>query len=417
MHESDMDTCAPGTTFDPQSRSFAQNPYDTYAALRSSIEPGYYEGIGGWLLSRYEDVDKAARNPGLVRSLEAFMGAEDIAEEKRKMNWHDMPNHSRFVQFSLLDSDGDVHFRLRLLVLRELSRDFVERQRGMIQSYVDKLLDRLLDQKEIDFVADLASHVPGHIIGNVLGVPDEDCPQLRIWSENVVQFFDVARTEEHKQLAEQATTEFYNYLQDLIAEREKKPGEDLISTLIAAKCAGELNDTELISTCMLILMAGHGSTIDVLGSGMHALLRYPEQLDRLRAKPEYIHTAVQEMFRFESPLPFFHRYATEETEVLGRRYPKGTKFGLLYGSANRDPNQFPSADRFDIARTPNRHIAFGRGAHLCLGNHLSRLDMEVIFLTLMKRVKTIELLEDEPQYKKGLSVRGPQSLRVLLAAA
>ena len=417
MPDSDPDTKAPGAAFDPQSESFAQNPYAAYSVLRSKDEPYFYEGVGGWLLSRNVDVEKAARDSRLVRSLEAFMCVEDIAEEKRKSNWHDMPNHSRFVQFSLLDSDGDVHFRLRLLVLRELSRNFVERQREMIQCYVDSLLDRLLERREIDFVADLASHVPGHIIGNVLGVPDEDCPQLRIWSENVVQFFDVARTEEHKLLAEQATTDFYHYLLDLIAQRKRQPKEDLVSTLIAANSAGELSETELISTCMLILMAGHGSTIDVLGSGMHALLRYPDELVRLRQNPAYIHTAVQEMFRFESPLPYFHRYATEEIEVMGRRYPKGTKFGLLYGSANRDPNQFPSADRFDIARTPNRHIAFGRGAHLCLGNHLSRLDMEVIFLTLMKRVKTIALLEDEPKYKKGLSVRGPQSLRILLAAA
>jgi len=410
-------TSALSTAFDPQSETFAQNPYDAYELLRRNDEPYFYDGVDGWLLSRYEDVDRAARDPRLVRSLEAFMGDEEIAEERRRMNWHDMPNHSRFVQVSLLDSDGDVHFRLRLLVLREFSRSFVERQREMIQRYVDSLLDQLLQQKEIDFVADLACHVPGHIIGNVLGVPDEDCPQLRIWSENVVQFFDIARTEEHKQLAEQSTTDFYHYLLDLVARREKKPKEDLVSTLIAARNAGELNETELISTCMLILMAGHGSTIDVLGSGMHALLRYPDELARLRQNPEYIHTAVQEMFRFESPLPFFHRYATDEIDVLGRRYPKGTKFGLLYGSANRDPSQFPAADQFDVTRTPNRHVAFGKGAHLCLGNHLSRLDMEVIFLTLMKRVKSIELMEDEPQYKKGLSVRGPKSLRVLLAAA
>jgi cytochrome P450 len=402
--------------FDPQSESFAQNPYDAYALLRGKDEPYFYEEVGGWLLSRYEDVEKAARDTTLVRSLDAIMNAEDVAEVRRQANWHDMPNHSRFVQFSLLDSDGDVHFRLRLLVLRLLTRQFVEQQRGMIQTYVDDLLDRLIEQREIDFVADLASHVPGHIIGNVLGVPDEDCPQLRIWSENVVQFFDVGRTEDDKLLAEQATTEFYHYLLDLIKHKKAHPKEDVISSLISAKSAGELSETELISTCMLILMAGHGSTIDVLGNGMHALLRFPDELVRLRQNPELIHTAVQEMFRFDSPLPYFHRYATEEIEFRGRRYPKGTKFGLLYGSANRDPDYFPSANNFDISRTPNRHVAFGKGAHLCLGNHLSRLDMEVIFLTLLRRVSSIELLEEEPKYKRGLSVRGPQSLRLLIAA-
>ena len=417
MPDSDSDNTAASINFDPQSESFAQNPYDTYAALRRRKDPWFFEDVGGWLLSRYEDVEKAALSPTLVRSLEAFKSEEEIVEEKRKMNWHDMPNHSRFVQFSLLERDGDLHFRLRLLVLRELSRDFVERQRVMIQRYVDALLGQLLERREIDFVADLASHVPGHIIGNVIGVPDEDCPQLRIWSEDVVQFYDVGRTEEHKQLAERATTEFFHYLLELIARREKTPRDDLLSTLIVARRAGELNETELISTCMLILMAGHGSTIDVLGSGMHALLRYPDEFLRLRRNPGYINTAVQEMFRFESPLPYFHRYASEDIEIFGTRYPQGAKFGLLYGSANRDPEQFPSADEFDVARHPNRHIAFGKGPHLCLGNHLSRLDMEVIFLTLMKRTKNIELLEDEPKYKTGLSIRGPQSLRVRLTAA
>lgn len=365
-------------------------------------------------MSRYADVEQAARNPKLVRSREAFMNAADIELEKRQANWHDMPNHARFVQFSLLDSDGEVHKRLRHLLLREFSRHFVERHRSMIQRYVEDLVERLLEQREIDFVADLAAHVPGHIIGNVLGAPEEDCPQLRTWSENVVQFFDIGRTDEHKLLAEQATTEFYHYLLGLLAQRERSPREDLVSTLIAAKRAGELDETELISTCMLILMAGHGSTIDVLGSGMYALLRFPEEMKLLRQNPQHIHTAVQEMFRYDSPLPFFHRYASEDVEVCGQQWPQGTKFGLLYGAANRDPRQFPDPDKFDITRSPNRHVAFGRGAHLCLGNHLSRLDMEVIFLTLLKRVRTIELLESAPEFKKGLSERGLQSLRLRL---
>ncbi len=167
---------------------------------------------------------------------------------------------------------------------------------------------------------------------------------------------------------------------------------------------------------MLILMAGHGSTIDVLGSGLHALLRFPGQRTRLRAEPGLIHSAMPEMFRFESPLPFFHRYATEETMVAGRTFPRGTKFGLLYGAANRDPAQFERANEFDIGRHPNRHLAFGGGAHFCLGNHLARLDMDVIFSTLLRRFVGIDLVEP-PLYKRGLSVRGPKSLRVALRPA
>ncbi len=404
-------------TFDPLSEGFSEDPYAVYAELRSQEQPFYYDGVDGWLLSRYEDVEKAALNPIFVRSLSAFMPEEKVAEARRKANWHDMPNHSRYVQFSLLDSDGDVHFRLRKLILGMFTGRYVERHRSMIQRYVDKLLNSLVEKQEIDFVEDLASHVPGHIIGNVLGVPDEDCPQLRIWSENVVQFFDVDRTDEHKRLAEQATTEFCEYLVELISQRRRQPKEDLVSTLIEAEKAGDIDETELISTCMLILMAGHGSTIDVMGSGMNALLRNRDQLERLRQDHSLISTAVQEMFRYESPLPFFHRHVTEDVEVLGRRYPKGSKFGLLYASANRDTERFPDAGSFDISRKPNRHIAFGRGAHLCMGNHLSRLDMEIVFLALLEKTKSIELVTDEVKFKRSLSVRGPISLPLSLTPA
>ena len=184
--------------------------------------------------------------------------------------------------------------------------------------------------------------------------------------------------------------------------------------MIEAERRGELSHDELFSTAMLILMAGHGSTIDVLGSGMHALLKFPDQTQRLRDNPGLMKTAVQEMFRYESPLPFFHRYCVEDVEICGRSFARGTKFGVLYGAANRDPAQFPDADRFDVGRTPNWHIAFGRGAHFCLGNHLARLNMEIIFTTLLNRYKRMELAADAVAYKRGLSVRGPERIPLRL---
>jgi cytochrome P450 len=149
---------------------------------------------------------------------------------------------------------------------------------------------------------------------------------------------------------------------------------------------------------------------------MHAMLRFPDQMARLKADPSLMPTAVQEMFRFESPLPFFDRYAAEEVEVGGITYPRGTRFGLLYGAANRDPAQFDRPDHFDVGRTPNRHLAFGGGAHFCLGNHLARLDMDVIFTTLFRTFRQINLVE-VPEYKRSLSVRGPRALRLRLEAA
>lgn len=411
LHESSPLNIETSLILDPQSPEFAADPYAFYQALRQHEVPVYSESAGAWLLARFDDVESVARDHTFVRSFDPWMSADDIMESQRRANWHDMPNHEQFVQKSMLETDGDSHFKLRLIILREFSRRFVEQQRSMIEGFVDQLLDRLLEVKEFDFVSELAEHVPGHIIGRALGVPDDDCPRLRQWSEDVVQYFDIDRTPERKALAERATTQCYEYLKQLINDREKRPQGDLISAMVRARAQGELNERELVSACMLLLMAGHGSTIDVLGSGLHLMLRFPEEMKKLRQQPGLIDTAVQEMFRYESPLPFFHRFASEDVQIAGQNFPAGTKFGLLYGSANRDANAFDQADVFDVKREPNRHVAFGRGAHLCLGNHLSRLDMGVIFLKLMDRTRSIELLE-KPIYKPGLTARGPQSLRV-----
>lgn len=404
-------------TFQPLSPEFAKDPYASYDVLRNRKQLTYFEDFDMWLVSRFRDVTDVVMNRRMVRTPESFLPAEQVAAQKRRENFHDMPFHSRFVQFSLLDSEGEVHLRLRKLVFKMFTAAFVESLRSDIQSFVDERIDALMDRREIDFVEDLASQIPGHVIGRILGIPSQDCPKLRVWSENIVQYFDIDRTDERKTLAEATTEEFYNYLNVVKAQRREEPQNDLISILLKAEIDGSINEDEFISTCMLILMAGHGSTIDALGSGMHTLLRFPEQMLRLRRDPSLIDTAVQEMFRYESPLPFMHRYTTRDFELNGQTFREGTKFGLLYGSANRDPEEFERADSFDVGRKPNRHLAFARGAHFCMGNHLSRLDMEIIFTTLLRRFSGIRLVEDDPEYRRGLSVRGPKSLRIALTAA
>ncbi|WP_299936625.1 cytochrome P450 [uncultured Pelagimonas sp.] len=403
--------------FDPLSAAFADDPYAIYRTMRQMDAPYFYEDVDSWMLTKMTDVEAVASDRAMVRSLDDVMSEDERKEAQRKINWHDMPHHERFVQTNLLESEGAVHHRLRTLVFREFTRGMIARQRDAIQTFVDGKLDALSDRQEFDFIEDFAAHVPGHIIGRLLGVPDEHCPQLRIWSENVVRFFDVGRDDNDKAIAEQATKEFYLFLLDLVAERRKKPQDDLLTQLMTHHDAGRLSEDELIATAMLILMAGHGSTIDVLGSGMHALLKYPDQHQKLRDTPELIGSAVQEMFRFDAPLPYFHRIATRDCTVGGQDFEAGTRFGLLYGAANRDPARFDNPDQFDITRAPNRHIAFGRGAHLCLGNHLAALDMDVIFSTLNRRFSKIELTADHVDYKRGLSVRGPKSLRIAVTAA
>ena len=297
--------------FDPQSPGFASDPYSCYASLRKTRDPVFYEGMGGcWLLAGFQEVDQAARDPRLVRSMESFLSDEQVARERKRLNWHEMPNHQRYVQSSLLETDGSEHKVLRLLLQKCLTQGFLEAQRTYIQSHVDNLLNDLLQQRELDFVSDFASHVPGQVIGRMIGVPDEDCARLRVWSENIVQFFDVNRRPQHKLLAEQTTTTFAKYLKALIARRKTEPKDDLISGLVGSVMRGEMSETQLISSCMLLLMAGHGSTIDVLGTGLLSLIRNPEQLVTLAEAPDAVSSAVEEMFRYESPLPFFHRYAS-----------------------------------------------------------------------------------------------------------
>ena len=398
--------------FDPLSKDFAQDPHKFYTQLREQNIPYYYEDIDTWMLTKIQDVEDVALDKTMVRGLHDKLTKDELLEQQHKMNWHNMPHHERFIQFNLLESEGDVHTRLRKLVFKEFTPAMIIKQREAIQSYVDRLISQLIDLEEIDFVESFASHVPGHIIGRVLGVPDEDCPQLRIWSENVVHFFNIGCNDDDKILAEQSTKEFFYYLHSLLLERDKLPQDDLLSRLQEQKKAGLMDEDELIATAMLILMAGHGSTIDVLGSGMHSLLRFPDQQTKLKNDPSLIKTAIQEMFRFESPLPYFHRFATRDSLVAGQEFNSGTRFGLLYGAANRDPTRFNEPNKFDITRNPNRHIAFGGGTHFCLGNHLARLDMDVIFTTLNEKFNSFELVEENPIYKRGLSVRGPKSLKI-----
>ncbi|TRD23281.1 cytochrome P450 [Palleronia caenipelagi] len=398
-------------TLDPYSAGFAADPYETYAAIRDLGRPFYYEPFDIWMLASAAEVEAVALDRTMVRSRNHLMSEAERRAEQRKLNWHDMPHHERFVQTNLLEDDGPAHDRLRRLVFSEFSASMIKAQRPMIESYVAQLLDDLEDRTEFDFVEAFAAHVPGLVIGRIIGVPDEYAPQLRLWSEQVVRFFDVARDDAAKALAETATRDFYHFLLDLIARRRRVPQDDLLTNLIRHRDAGQLSEDELIATVMLILMAGHGSTIDVLGSGLHALLRFPDHHTLLSAAPELMPTAIQEMFRYEAPLPFFHRYLTEDRVIAGQHLPAGAKLGLLYGAANRDPARFTHPDRFDITRSPNRHLAFGGGMHFCLGKHLARLGMEVIFGALNDRFSRIELVSP-PVYKLGLSVRGPQKLHI-----
>ncbi|WCR11311.1 cytochrome P450 [Paracoccus stylophorae] len=403
--------------FDAASPGFGRDPWPAYAAMRA--QPGliFWPEFDGHVAARFHDVRAIAADRRMVRNPAAFAGEQECRRLQIAENFHDMPFHERFVQRSMLDLDGPDHDRLRRAVFPFFTRTRLESLRGWTDDLVSAALDRVLPQGRIDVVADLAGQLPAQVIGRLIGTDPALARQMTDWSEDVVSYFDVTnRTDSRKAKAEDATRRFHDLLQDLCAARRAEPQPDLTSALIAASDQGLLSRDELISTIMQLLHAGHGSTVDAMGNGMDALLRHPDQMARLRDDPGLIPQAVQEMFRFAAPLPFFHRYASEDLTVCGQDWPQGTRFGLLYAAANRDPAAFNEPDRFDIGRKPNLHLAFGAGPHVCLGNNLARLTMETLFTQLLAR--TADIVAAGPAvWKTGLQAHGPLSLPVRLIPA
>ena len=400
-------------SFEPYSAEFAEDPYFVYARMRRECPVYYHEEWDTWLFSTYEDIRTLVMDERLGRTMDHVLTPGELAGYRKKHNWAAAPEHSRYVKTSIIDSEGELHGRLRKAVFKVFTTVGVKQLRDYVQGLINRQIDSVESEKEIDFIEDLIAPIPGFVIGQMLDVPERDRPRLRTWSENIVQFFEPERTAAHRELAERATTEFAAYLAELIAIRREEPGDDLISEMIIWRDGdARLDRDELISTAMTILMAGHGSTIDALGNGMLALLRYPEQLAALRAEPGLIHTAVQEMFRYEPPLPYFHRYALEDMEYKGHAFQKGTKLGFLYASANRDGACFDAPDSFDIRRNPNRHLAFGGGVHHCLGSHLARQNMVIMFNAILQRLPGLRLATavERLEWRPGIQSRGLASL-------
>lgn len=399
--------------FDPSLPDFGRDPWPSYAALRKWPGLPYFAGFDGHLASRFADVRAIASDRRMVRSAAAFASPDEVRRLQRAANFHDMPYHERFVQSSMLDIDGPDHDRLRHAVFPFFTRTAIQALRDWLAALVASTLDRVIPRGRIDFVTDLAAGLPGQVIGRLIGTDPALATQMTAWSEDVVSYFDLDRSAAKKARAEAATRQFHDVLRDLCAERRARPCDDLASALVAGTGKGAMTEDELITTLMQLLHAGHGSTVDALGNGMQALMTHPDQMRRLRDDPALMPGAVQEMFRFAAPLPFFHRYASEDLSVGGADWPRGTKFGLLYASANRDPVAFPDADRFDIGRKPNAHLGFGAGPHVCLGNNLARLSMETLFAGLLDRCSDIRP-DGVPTWKTGLQAHGPATLPIAL---
>jgi len=400
-----MSTTEVAPVFDPFDPAFRQDPYPLYRRLREEnpIHPG---PIGGLVLTRHADCLHVLRHP--AASSDERKGALFQAMDEAGEVDHELADNRPF-----LFLDPPDHTRLRRLVTKAFTPRTVERLRPRVQALVDELLDAAVPTGEIELIEDLAYPLPVQVISELLGVPPEDHERFKGWSRDLARGLDpdFILPPEVLERRKQAVDAFSAYFLELIAERRRAPQDDLLSALVAAEDEGDrLTEQELLSTCTLLLVAGHETTVNLIANGTLALVRHPDQLRRLREDPSVTRSAVDELLRYDAPVQMTGRVALEDIELDGATLEEGSFALLLLASANRDPAAFPKPDRLDLGRTDNHHLSFGFGTHFCLGAPLARLEGEVALTTLVRRCPDLALATDAPRYKDNLILRGLKAL-------
>jgi len=395
--------------FDPSDPGFIADPYPVYHRLREDHPILWNPATRQWLVSRHADVNRLLRDRRLGRT---YLHQATHAEMGRPEPpaWH-APFHE-LNDAGMLDKEPPDHTRLRRLVSRAFTPRTVEDMRGRIQAIVDGLIDDLAGTGEVDLIAGYIEPLPVTVIAELLGIPEADRHLLRPWSADICLMYELDPPDESARRAVAASLAFGAYLRDLLVDRRAHPGDDLISALAAVVDDGDtLTETELIATCVLLLNAGHEASVNGAGNGWWTLFRHPDALARLRAEPDLMPSAIEELLRFDTPLSLFERWVLEPIEVEGLPIPRGGEVALLFGSANRDPAAFDRADELDLGRDPNPYLSFGAGIHYCLGAPLAKLELGIAFETLLRRMPRLELVE-APRWKRTFVLRGLEALRV-----
>ncbi|GLW06362.1 cytochrome P450 [Microtetraspora sp. NBRC 13810] len=390
--------------FDPE---FAADPHAMYGPLRElgPVHPiDFPPGTSAFLILDYEHGRAALNDPRLSKDM--LRNGPDWLQEETRIN--PVISHHMLVQ------DPPDHTRQRRLVARAFTPRRVEELRPRVAEITDELIDAMVARGEADLIADFAVPLPITVICELIGIPVEIRPAFREWSQQVLM---VAVDEEQRAVQLRAVQGITDTFTDLIASRRAAPREDLVSALIGARDDdGVLSEEEVLGTLVLLMIAGHETTVNLIGSGMAALLREPAQLRLLRERPELLPSAVEELLRLESPVErSTNRIAVQDLEIAGTPIPAGSFVHVSLAAASRDPKVFPEPDRLDLAREGNRHIAFGHGVHFCLGAPLARLEGQIAFGALLSRLPGIALAcppEDLRWSMSGSVTRGLVSLPV-----
>lgn len=399
--------------FDPGTR---RDPYPLYQRIVEE-NPVYKLPIGVWVFARHADCTAVLRDPrSSSDQRNSSFYQQDPAMQERVVREREVLGVDR----PFLFMDPPDHSRLRGLVQKAFTPRVVEALRPRAQQVVDGLLDAAAEKGQIEVVEEFAYPVPIALISEMLGVPADDAERFKDWSRELASSLDPEILTPDDVLARrfEVMRSFAEYFHDLIDERRSSPRDDLLSALVHAEEQGDrLTEPELLSTLILLLVAGHETTVNLIANGVLALLRNPVELARLRADPDGLaRSTVEEVLRYDPPVQLDGRTALEDMEVGGVTIEKGEQSMLLLGAANRDPAVFDEPSRFDITRTDNRHLSFGFGIHHCLGAPLARMEGQIALSTLGRRFPGLELLDDDPPYKDNLVLRGLAELKVGLGS-
>ncbi|MFM8608261.1 MAG: cytochrome P450 [Hyphomicrobiales bacterium] len=394
---------------DPRDPTFFNNPYPAYHAIRQRAPVFFWKQFGMWCFAAHADVTALFRDKRFGRQILHKATREELG-------WPELPSHVRAFydveDHSLLSLEPPDHTRLRTLINRAFVSRQVERLAPRIEQLAHELIDGFQSKGRVELIESFATPIPVIVIAELLGVPTEMTPQLLDWSHKMVTMYQFGRTREAEDLAVKATNEFVAYLKDYIVLRRKRPHDDLMSHLIAAESDGHtLTEEELISTCILVLNAGHEATVHALGNGVKAVLEEGIDARSLLSDIASGERLVEELLRFDAPLHLFTRYVLEDLEWRGLRFKKGDEIGLMLGAANRDPVRFGDPDRLDPLRDPNPQQSFGGGIHFCVGAPLARLEMRVALKVLFERLPRLRLAR-APVYRDAYHFHGLERLDV-----
>lgn len=385
---------------------FLENPYPLYHQFRQYAPVHWSDAWECWLLTRYDDVNVSLRDSKRFSSV----GTTERYLKQLPVEALDQlqPLYQHFTS-GMVRLDPPEHTRVRSLTNKAFTPRVVDSIRPQIEQIIDELIDRFQKRGRFDLISEFAYPLPAQAFAGLMGFPLEDCDRFKAWSVEIAAFHGTGRADVAvAQRSQIALLEARQWLKELADERRRQPRDDLLTRFVQAEEQGDrLDENEMFSTCVTFMIGGHETTTNLIGNGMLALLKNPDQWSLLQQDSTLIESAVEEMLRYDAPTQRAHRIATQDIELRGKTIRKGDFVQSVLGSANRDPEMFSNFDRFDITRKTNKHLSFGAGPHYCVGAPLSRLEAQLAMLTFIDRLPNLRLAaDDSPQLSSNNFFRG-----------